>query len=222
MIPEINIHRFEFHQRFSRGLVLDVGCADASSWIYETPNDSLTNPLPIKDIVFCDCDQWKISWYPNAKFIRCFAEDIPVKDKSFDTVCLGDILEHVKDPDKVLKEAKRISRDRIVITVPNEWRWPKDDPRILSFETREKHLKNGKDLRELGWDSTIRHPCGMCTDALDDTEFEHIHHVRFYNEKTFGELIARNALDMSYHIYNIKYHELNFVNLAAIMWWYNE
>lgn len=219
LIPDIYLHRFEFHQRFCRGLVLDVGCSGGDGWVFPFPKASIIDPPHIDDIVFCDCDQWNISWYPGFKFIRCFAEDIPVEDKSFDTVCLGDILEHVKDPDQVLQEAKRISRDRIIITVPNEWRWPKGNPQILSFETREKHLADGKDLKELGFDSTIRHPSGLCTDALDDTEFEHIHHVRFYDEKTFSELIDRNASDMSYHIYNINYNRLNFVNLAAIMWW---
>lgn len=219
MIPEINLHRFEFHKRFAKGIVLDVGCADGQGWMFPTPQDAVTNPPNIRGISFADCDEWIISWCPEVKVIRCFAENIPLPDKSVDTVCLGDILEHVKDPDKVLQEAKRLTRDRIIVTVPNEWKWPKDDPRILSFHTREYHLSQGKDLRELGFDSTIRHPSGMCKDALDDTQFEHIHHVRFYNENTFKEFIEKNAEGMEYCLFNIKYHELNFVNLAAMMWW---
>lgn len=218
MIPEIYMHRFEFHNRFAIGDVLDVGSAGGDGWIYPIPVESVCNPPHLKSISFVDCDEWKIKWYPGAEFIRCFAENIPKPDKSFDTVVLGDILEHVKDPNIVINEAKRLSKQRIIITVPNEWKWPKDNPDVLAFETREKHLSRGRDLQELGWDSTIRHPSGACIDALDDTKFEHIHHVRFYNEDTFSELIDKNGEGMKYYIFNLRYHRLNFVHLAAIMW----
>jgi len=218
MIPTIYMHRFEFHQMFSQGTILDIGCAGGDGWIYPRIQGSLTNPPNIKDVSFVDCDEWKISWYPNAKFYRCFAEEIPVEDNSYDTVCLGDILEHVEDPNVVLQEAKRIAIDRVIITVPNEWQWEQDNPNIKAFETKEKHIADGKDLFELSKDCTIRHPSGMCKNAFNDTEFEHIHHRRFYNEKTFEELIKDNSDEMSYHLYNIKYHHLNFVNLAAIMY----
>lgn len=216
MIPTIYLHRFEFHQRFSYGKILDVGCADGSGWAFPIPIDSITNPPNIKHITFADCDEWKNQF--NMPFVRCFAEDIPLPDKSFDTVCLGDILEHVKDPDKVILEAKRLTKDRIVITVPNEWKWEKNNPNIKAFETRKKHLEDGKDLKKLGYEQTIKHPSGSCIDALDDTKFEHIHHERFYNEETFTELIKKNSDEMEYYIFNIKYNSLNFVNLAVLMW----
>lgn len=220
MIPEINLHRFEFHRRFAKGVILDVGCADGTGWQFPIPDESRTFPSNITGILFADCDDWKISGLPDTyKILRCFAENIPLPDKYVDTVVLGDILEHVKDPNIVLQEAKRLTRDRIIITVPNEWKWKKNDPRISAFHTREYHLSQGKDLKELCKDSTIRHPSGRCISALDDTEFEHIHHVRFYNEETFTELIKKNSEGMDYYLFNIKYHELNFVNLACIMWW---
>ena len=40
-------------------------------------------------------------------------------DKSFDTVLLFEVLEHVQDPESVLKEAKRVAKKNILITVPN-------------------------------------------------------------------------------------------------------
>ncbi len=215
-IPTIYLHRFEFHQRFSYGKILDVGCADGRGWAFPIPIESITNPPNITHITFADCDEWKNPF--NMPFVRCFAEDIPLPDKSFDTVCLGDILEHVKDPDKVLSEAKRLTKDCIIITVPNEWKWEKDNPNILAFETRKKHIERGRDLKKLGYEQTIKHPSGNCIDALDDTEFEHIHHERFYNEETFTELIKKNSDGMKYYIFNIKYNSLNFVNLAALMW----
>jgi glycosyltransferase involved in cell wall biosynthesis/predicted SAM-dependent methyltransferase len=51
------------------------------------------------------------------------ADKIPVDGKSFDVVILGDILEHLDNPDSVIKEAIRIARKKLVITVPWEERW---------------------------------------------------------------------------------------------------
>jgi len=44
---------------------------------------------------------------------------VPFVDKSFDTVIMFELLEHVQNPDEILKEAKRVARKNILITVPN-------------------------------------------------------------------------------------------------------
>jgi hypothetical protein len=218
MIIDLMMHRFEFMMRFSKGDVLDCGVADCAQWRYPVPQDSITNPPFIKSITLLDCDEWINNL--GLPFIRAYAENVPKSDKSFDTVIYGDILEHVYDPNIVLQEGKRLTRDRIIISVPNEWKWLKNSPYVLSFETREKHLERGGDLREIGFDSTIRHPSKACIDALDDTKFEHIHHKRFYNEETFTKLIKGNfeSDKWEWHIYNLHYSGLNFVNLGAIVW----
>lgn len=46
-------------------------------------------------------------------------KQVPLEDKSFDTVIIFEVLEHIQDPDEILKEAKRISQKNILITVPN-------------------------------------------------------------------------------------------------------
>lgn len=40
-------------------------------------------------------------------------------DRSFDTVLLFEVLEHIQEPEIVLKEAKRVAKKNILITVPN-------------------------------------------------------------------------------------------------------
>ena len=43
----------------------------------------------------------------------------PFPDRSFDTVLLFEVVEHVRDYDRVLREAKRLARKNVLITVPN-------------------------------------------------------------------------------------------------------
>ena len=46
-------------------------------------------------------------------------EQLPFEDKSFDTVIMFEVLEHVESPGRLLGEAKRVARKNILITVPN-------------------------------------------------------------------------------------------------------
>lgn len=52
--------------------------------------------------------------------LRASALALPVLPRSFDTVVLCEVLEHLEAPGKALREAAAASRQRIVITVPND------------------------------------------------------------------------------------------------------
>ncbi|MBF8247533.1 MAG: hypothetical protein HW374_333 [Bacteroidetes bacterium] len=44
---------------------------------------------------------------------------VPFPDRSFDTVLVFEVLEHLADPEPVIKEAKRLSRHNVLFTTPN-------------------------------------------------------------------------------------------------------
>jgi SAM-dependent methyltransferase len=46
----------------------------------------------------------------NCEFTNGFAEDIPSEDERFDVAILDDVLEHVRDPGRVIAECERILR----------------------------------------------------------------------------------------------------------------
>lgn len=46
--------------------------------------------------------------------------NIPFKDNSFDLVVCCEVLEHLEDPHKALKELHRVSRQYVLLSVPNE------------------------------------------------------------------------------------------------------
>jgi len=52
------------------------------------------------------------------KVKRGDARKLPYKDNSFDTVTLGEILEHLPNPGKALSEAFRVAKNRVTFSVP--------------------------------------------------------------------------------------------------------
>lgn len=46
---------------------------------------------------------------------------LPFEDESFDVVVLSQILEHLFDPKKILKEAIRVSKKHVIIGLPNDF-----------------------------------------------------------------------------------------------------
>lgn len=95
--------------------ILDVGCAENPIWrntaCKVTTLDLSTRPAGGHDPEPC---------IPN--IVGC-AEALPFKDGGFDIVCLGDLLEHVDDTYLVLKEALRVAKKKVIITVPWEKKW---------------------------------------------------------------------------------------------------
>ena len=96
--------------RRTGGLIADVGCADAFMF----------RDHPEFNVVYLDIA--KSPLLKRLTFVQADAHHLPFRDKTFNTVILGDILEHVKDPPQVLREAKRVA-NHIYATTPNEWEW---------------------------------------------------------------------------------------------------
>jgi len=55
--------------------------------------------------------------FHTPKFVEGFAENLPFKDNYFDAIYCHDILEHVIDLNKVLKEIKRVAKKNCVLDI---------------------------------------------------------------------------------------------------------
>ena len=58
--------------------------------------------------------------YPDIKIIQGSIYELPYKDNSFDLVLCTEVLEHLEEQKKALKELVRVSKKYLVISVPNE------------------------------------------------------------------------------------------------------
>ncbi len=57
---------------------------------------------------------------PSKGIIYGDVENLDYKDKYFDVVICSEVLEHVNNPVKAMKELKRVTKKRLIISVPYE------------------------------------------------------------------------------------------------------
>src|SRR3989344_5839871 len=100
--------------------ILDVGCNSG------TFTKQIYNVLPKSKIYGIDISQNAISYaeqkYKNISFSVAWAEKLPFKENSFDLATCFEVLEHVDEPDKIIREMLRVLRKKgnMIIIVPTE------------------------------------------------------------------------------------------------------
>ncbi len=134
-------------RRFRRGLlkavadarpatVLDAGCGEGfvTEW--------LRGALPRARIAGVDASEAALARaarrVPDADLRPGDVRALPYPDGAFDLVVCTEVLEHVEDPETALRELLRVSRGRVLVTVPHE-------PFF-----RLGNLARGRHLRRLG------------------------------------------------------------------------
>lgn len=94
-------------------------------------------------------DYTAIDINPREKGIICHnIEEMSLKDNSFDITICSQVLEHTYNPIKAMKELKRVTRKKLIISIPNEpwftfWRlmiWSKEHIWVLKPEILRKYL----------------------------------------------------------------------------------
>jgi 2-polyprenyl-6-hydroxyphenyl methylase / 3-demethylubiquinone-9 3-methyltransferase len=86
--------------------VLDIGCGGGH----------LTNPLAQEGhkVVGIDLSEPSLAWAKkqdvteSVRYLTADAKKLPMEEGSFDIVCAMDLLEHVDNPEEVIKEASRV------------------------------------------------------------------------------------------------------------------
>lgn len=106
-------HRLvNFARRHAGREILDVGCATGGYSLALAERGFAVKATDVNpDYVRLAC--------ARGVDARLAGEELPFADRSFDTVLLFEVLEHVENHDRLLREVRRIARRNILITVPN-------------------------------------------------------------------------------------------------------
>ena len=124
-------------KKHARGTLLDLGCGNVP--LYEVYRDLVDESI---------CVDWPASadQQQHVDVFADLAEPLPFTDRSFDTVLLSDVLEHIPNPEILLREIVRVLRPggSIIIGVPFMY-WLHEIPHDFNRYTRyqlERLLKN--------------------------------------------------------------------------------
>lgn len=135
-----DIERFKIISKYCFGDVLDAGCG--SGFLKNYLNKDIINSYIGLDI------DGKID-------IHGSVYDLPFKNESFDIVTILEVLEHLEHPIAVLKEVVRVSKMRVIISVPNPW----NINQIISLITRNHNIMEPNHINLFG-DNEIERLCG--------------------------------------------------------------
>lgn len=120
-----------------------------------------------------------IDLYDIPNFVRADAQELPFEDESYDVAVLAEILEHVPDPIKAIREARRVAK-RLVITVPYEHEWAEE---LLPFHGIDDHARVEGGTRE----EIARLGNPKCKEFYTADDYQHLYHVRHYTRELLAE-----------------------------------
>ena len=107
------------HLDFKAKKILDVGCGLGMYSQEFSEEGALVSGI---DVDGKKTEQAK-ELFPKINFQTAPGEKIPFANNSFDIVFLHEVLEHVKDEEKTIKEIVRVLKTggRLILFVPNRW-----------------------------------------------------------------------------------------------------
>ncbi|MCM8758091.1 MAG: class I SAM-dependent methyltransferase, partial [Candidatus Omnitrophica bacterium] len=141
-------------EKFAKGpRVIDIGCGGGQYVDYLNKKGFFTVGVDFINEFLSSALKYK----REGHFVCADAEVIPFKDKTFDTVFSSNLLEHIKDDNRIIKEFFRIAKSRIILIVPlvepAEFKgygvlfFHRIDETHLRYYTREDILNLLKDFR---------------------------------------------------------------------------
>jgi ubiquinone/menaquinone biosynthesis C-methylase UbiE len=193
-----HMQRYLYASRFAFGKALDLGCGVGyGSYI-------LANSEKVSKVTAIDISpsalKYAKKYYHHQKieYIQRNVDNLPFDDDFFDTIIAFEIIEHVKNYEKVIKEIYRVLKNGsyLFISSPN----PRDILNrlrhyIFNKPYPVKYQDNPHHIKEFGYEEMVN--------ILTKNKFE--------VENSYGQMFR---LPILYHLLRIKHFHWITVNLA--------
>lgn len=96
---------------------LEVGCGTGEYLKFASNNVSFLVGIDISTSYLI---RTRLRTNNNAHLIRADATSLPFKDKTIDVLLCSEVIEHLLEPKKAIDEIFRVSRNKIILTTPNQ------------------------------------------------------------------------------------------------------
>lgn len=128
--------------------ILDVGCGEGFT-LHRLREKNIGEELEGIDFLKTAIEIGK-KQYPDLTLKEGSIYDLSYKDNSFDLVLCTEVLEHLVDPQKALRELARVSKKYLLLSVPNEpWFM------LANFIRGKNLLRCGNDIEHINhWSSS--------------------------------------------------------------------
>jgi methionine biosynthesis protein MetW len=113
-LNELNFSKRTILDMVKSGSVLDIGCGDGLLLEHLKNNGLVVSGIDISSTAINICKERGLDCIHGD-----ISERLPFEDNLYDDVLLIDVLEHLFQPLDVLKEAERVSKKYVLISVPN-------------------------------------------------------------------------------------------------------
>ena len=109
----------ELLKYFKGGKLLDVGCWNSPTSIL-AQNKCSNSEITVLDFTPASIDYWKNNYPYEAVLSDCCKT--PFNDNTFDYIVAGEIIEHIENPESLVKEMIRILKPNgiLALSTPNE------------------------------------------------------------------------------------------------------
>jgi SAM-dependent methyltransferase len=101
-------------RRHARDTVLDVGCGVGAYGLALTERRAGT----VRGVEY-DAAAAGAARRDGLAVIRGDARQLPIRDRAVDTIVAVEVIEHVEGPEQVVAEFARVTRQNVIVTVPN-------------------------------------------------------------------------------------------------------
>jgi len=178
--------KHEWAKRFTVGnRVLDLGAGTGSVAAYLAREGHSVTAMDLAPAQVAAATS--ISWTIG------HARALPFRSGAFDTSLLFDVLEHVEDQDRVLEEIRRVTVQRLLISVPSA-----DDGALPKYNLTYKHHKDRTHLRTYGAEQLINllveHDFAVVELTPSGPVWPHL--LTEFTPSRFGRRVIGGAIDL--------------------------